>query len=502
MISQPLITLALLGTNRGGSAVPPPPDDALSEIWQAVDWQNPAAAVLHALALTRALQHAGNRTREAPPAAGPAPETSAITVPPAAVDAARRLLSGESPEFLPEWLDQVIACGKTLPARILPEFLTTATKSPALRPAAATLAGERGLWLARRHPEFSWLLESTTPPDTAWDEGTPAERIAWLRHTRTTDPARASTTIASHWKDEDGAMRQAILRLIVPAPHPVDEPWLAAHALGDRRQEIREAAAAALASLPHSAFRQRSLDRARAHLRIERRLLRRTLVVNPPNAFDPAWTTDAIREKPPQGTGEKAWWLRQIIARIPLDDWPILLETDPATLFTLPVDPDWRDTLLLGWIDSATRLPHRALPDHFLPFLAAIDPWPFPTTAKIHLLATLIEPLDPAIRFPTIERVAQALPIIHAIDLLARIATPPPTGQGKKITAIIDQAIHGEMAALTRPQARALAACLPPDAIQGRLELIAKLKEIPTAVESFATALEFRRAMLSHLTKP
>jgi hypothetical protein len=179
-----------------------------------------------------------------------------------------------------------------------------------------------------------------------------------------------------------------------------------------------------------------------------------------------------------------------------------LLEIEPSILFTLPIDPDWRDALLLGWIDSATRLPQRALPEHFLPFLAALDPWPFPSITKNHLLATLIEPLDPAVRFPIIERVVQALPTIHAIDLLARIATPPPPGQGGKITAIIDKSIHGEMAALTRPQARSLAACVPPGAIQGRLEIIAKLKEVPTAIETFATALEFRRTLIQSLSQP
>lgn len=200
-------------------------------------------------------------------------------------------------------------------------------------------------------------LITAAPHDTAWDDGSPAERIAWLRHTRAADPARAAAAIASHWKEEDAAMRQSILRVVVLNPHPEDESWLETHALTDRRQEIREAAAAALVSLPDSAFRRRALERARPHLRIERRLLRRNLIISPPAAFDPAWTAAAIREKPPQATGEKAWWLRQIIAHIPLIDWPDLLEIEPAILFTLPVDPDWRDALLLGWIDSAARRP-------------------------------------------------------------------------------------------------------------------------------------------------
>jgi hypothetical protein len=101
-----------------------------------------------------------------------------------------------------------------------------------------------------------------------------------------------------------------------------------------------------------------------------------------------------------------------------------------------------------------------------------------------------------------IEHIAPSITTHHTLDLLSRIASPPPPGQGGKITAIIDKSIHWELAGLTRPQARALAACDPPDTIQGRLELIAQLKEVPTTVETFATALEFRRTLLQSLTHP
>lgn len=500
MTGDPLITAVLLGSARSPT-LPPAPDPSLDEVWQAIPQENPAAALLHALSLTRCLQRAGAKSQpvSTAPSTLPCPQETGAPLPPAAIDTARRLLAGEFAEFLPEWLRLATAAGKVLPARVLPDFLTAATKNPTLRAAVPTLAGERGFWIARRHPEFSWLLESSTSEENAWDEGAPAERLAWLRQTRAADPARAANAIVSHWKDEDAGMRESILRLVAIQPEPCDEEWLENLALKDRRQEIREPAAAALVSLPDSAFRHRALERVRGSVRIERRLLRRNLILEPPAAFNPAWAADGIREKPPQGTGEKAWWLRQIIAQIPLDELPELLGIDSAALFTLPVDPDWRDTLIFGWIDSSTRLPLRSLPDHFLPFLATLDPRPVSIPPRETLIAPLITRLPMEERFLHLDRIAAHLPAPAMLEVLIHCASCPTPGTGRASLAVIDAAIPVLFRSLTRPQARALAACIPADGIQPRLEAISRLKEVPTAIETFATAIEFRRSLIQSL---
>jgi hypothetical protein len=501
MTTDPLISAALLGTARS-PVLPPAPDHPLTEIWQAIPRENPSAALLQALALTRGLHRAGvtsGSRADSPPA--PCPPETRNPLAPAAIDSARRLLAGDFPELLAEWLHHATAAGKILPARVLPEFLTAATRNQALRDAVPRLAGERGFWIARRHPGFSWLLESAAVADTAWDEGAPAERLAWLRQTRAADPTRAATAIVSHWKDEDAGMRESILRLVAEQPDPCDQEWLENLALRERRQEIRDNASAALMNLPDSAFRRRALDRARGIVRVERRLLRRMLHIKPPSSFDPEWAADGIKEKPPQGTGEKAWWLRQMIAMIPIDDWPGLLECDAAALFPLPIDPDWRDPLLLGWMDSARRLPARSLPGSFLPFIAALDPWPSTVISKGHLIGTLLDAMEPGPRFKVLDRLMKDFPIHLALDLIARAGagTAPPPGEGRVMLEIIDKAVLTESAALTRPQARALAACIPPAGIQSRLLAIAKLPNLTAATEEFATTLEFRQSMLAHL---
>ena len=194
-------------------------------------------------------------------------------------------------------------------------MLAAAAKNPALRAAVPALAGERGLWIARRHRNYAWMLEGTAVDENAWDDGDPAERLAWLRQTRAADPSRAAAAIAAQWSGEDASMRESILRIIGESPQACDEPWLEGLALKDRRQEIRELAATALSDLPDSGFQSRAVARVRGRVKIERRFLKRVIAIDPPAAFDPAWAADGIKEKPPQGIGEKAWWLRQMIAR-------------------------------------------------------------------------------------------------------------------------------------------------------------------------------------------
>ncbi len=501
MTADPLFSAALLGTARMTS-LPPAPDPLLEDSWNAISLENPAAAVLQALALTRALRRAGTRSLEAPTVSGACPPEPRAELSAASIDAVMRLLKGEFPEVLPEWLRLASASGRVVPPRSLPELLTAAKKDRSLRPAVRDIAGERGLWIARRHVEFSWLLEEAAVDDSAWNDGQPAERLAWLRQTRATDPTRAAAEITAHWPGEEGTMREAILRLIVESPQPCDEGWLEELALKDRRQEARDLAATALSCLTGSTFRNRALARLKERVKVERRLLKRVIAVEPPSVFDPAWAADGIKEKPPQGTGEKAWWLRQMIALVPLDDWPELLGISESDLFTLARDPDWQEPLLLGWLDSARRLPARALPRQFLPFLTTLDPWPNAAIAPGPMLSLLLDALPAAQRFNVLDGIAKKLAVPLALGLLVRCAEAPPPGTGKVILAVLDQALSTIPTPFGRHQSRALAICVPHEGIQPRLEVLAKLSELSPAAEEFATTLEFRRSLLPHFQIP
>ena len=501
MMNDPLLSAALLGTARL-TTLPPAPDPAIEPTWQAIDMTHAAAAVLQALAVTRAMKRAGVKALAAPEATDACPEESRPELPAAAVDAGMRLLKGEYPELLPEWLRLAGQSGRVAPARVLPELFAAASKDRALRPAIRGITGERGLWIAKRRQEFAWLLEDSAVPDHAWDDGLPAERIAWLRQTRAVDPERAATAITAQWAGEEPAMRENIVRLVAASPHSCDERWLEDLALKDRRQDTRDLAAAALSQIESSAFRHRALERVRGLVKIESRQLKRVITVEPPAAFDPKWTSDGLKEKPPQGTGEKAWWLRQAVALIPLADWPFLLDCAPEDVFSLAIDSDWRDALLLGWIDSARRLPSQAMAAHSLPFLAKCDPWPNAAMPKHLVIASILDAMPGGPRMIALDGIATLLPPLVVLDLLARIGEAPPPGTGKDLLVLLDQTVTAIPTSVTRPQARALAVCVPSDDIRSRLEFLAKLPELSPAAEEFATTLEFRRSLLSHFATP
>ncbi|MCU0751220.1 MAG: DUF5691 domain-containing protein [Akkermansiaceae bacterium] len=501
MTQDPLIAAALLGSARM-AVMPPAPAPSLEGTWQAIPVENPSTGILHGLAILRTLHRAGMKSSADDASSDPCPPETKEAFPPAAVDLLKRLLAGEFPEVLPECLHLASMSQRIVPARVLPELLKAASKHPALREIIPALAGERGRWMARKHPEFSWILETSTVPENAWDDGLPAERIAWLRQTRGIDPSIAAAAIASQWSGEDPAMRESILRVIGESPQSCDEEWLENLALKDRRQEVRGLAAVALVQIEGSGFRQRAHERLRNHVKIERRLLKRFIIPHPPTTYDPAWAADGIKEKPPQGTGERAWWLQQIIANVPIADWPELLACKPDDLFHLPIDKDWQDPLLLGWIEAARRIPSRSMAERLIRFFNQLSPRPIAIPPSEYLMSVLFETMTVTSRFALLEEMAKDFPTPLLLDLLAACRQAPPSGKGHAILAQLDAAIPVYFRNLTRPQARALAVCIPQDGIQQRLESLAKLSELPPAAEEFATVLEFRKSLISHFTIP
>ena len=117
-------------------------------------------------------------------------------------------------------------------------------------------------------------------------------------------------------------------------------------------------------------------------------------------------------------------------------------------------------------------------------------------------MAGLLDALAITARFAALDGLARDLTVPRALDLLARGGEPPPPGTGKAILGVLDQALATIPTPFARPQARALAVCVPHDGIQPRLEKLAKLAELSAAAEEFATTLEFRRSMISHFTTP
>jgi len=115
---------------------------------------------------------------------------------------------------------------------------------------------------------------------------------------------------------------------------------------------VRTAAAAMLRRLPGSAHAARAAARVVPLVRVERRRLRRVLVVDLPEV-DPGNRDDRALPPAPSGTGARVWLLRHLVLATPLRTWEEALDAGPDELVALPVADDLRGQLRAGWLGAA-----------------------------------------------------------------------------------------------------------------------------------------------------
>ena len=498
-----ITSAALLGTARM-SEFPAPPHDALSAPWEKLQQlKDSSTALLQAAVLEKIATQAGLLPLTGVTTPEPCPDDEQTCTPPAAVHAVYRILDGEFSQNLQEWLTAAASANFIAPPRLLPALLDRGSREKTLRPFITAVAGKRGQWLAKEHKQWAWLLsqqlnETQPIPDDAWETGEPAERQAWFRQNRATDPAKAAVIIQKEWKSESPDSRDAITSLVAESPSSHDLPWLENLALTERRQSIRQSACRALIQLPESDYHQRAVKRAAQLLSIKRKGLKKTVTLTPPEDFDPAWENDGIKEKPPRGVGKKAWWSQQIIALIPLNLWPQLLGHDNP--FKLPVDPEWVEPILLGWIDAARANPS---PEHLTPLLKSAlsqDKKTFPVFQKITLsLPELFTSFDAPRQLDLLEHLAQHIGTSEILHLLMRLKPTVRAKDHPLLQKMLSAWWKDKNSTINRPEATALASCIEPSAIPNFLLTISQLPDLSTAVEEFARTLEFRQTYLPHL---
>ncbi|HST87201.1 MAG TPA: DUF5691 domain-containing protein [Ktedonobacterales bacterium] len=374
-----------------------------------------------------AVYRLAGRLPEALPADPPAP-APAETLPvcsPGAAELLRQLLSGRNADLLPEALERMRAAGLRLPPDLLSLALRSREREP--RQALVHVLGARGRWLAAQNTAWSWvaqtLVESaeTLPDDaeTIWQEGTTAERLGVLRQLRAVDPARGREWLAAVWKQEKADTRAALIETFAAGLGSDDEAFLEA-ALDDRAAAVRDTARSLLARIPTSAFTARMRARADAALVYKNG----ALDAKPPTALEKDAIRDGITEKPPRGTGEREWWLAQIIRAVPPSHWVRRFGAGPDTLIAATAASKWRSTILANWTQAAVSFDDT-------PWIAPL--WSFwlqPAPKKEDVdrdgLRALLAP-----RLPPAEREAWALAALadpggkHQPDLDATLAVLP-----------------------------------------------------------------------------
>jgi hypothetical protein len=236
--------------------------------------------------------------------------------------------------ILPEWLTLANRMGGRLPPEMVPALLDAGQGADPrdLR----QVAGPLGAWLAQHNPDWAWI--SPGPADaagkdwtrhavaSAW-EGGDLDRLATFAAYRAAHPAEAREFLQDVWSDEPPSTRAALVEAFDTGLSLDDESFLD-HLLGDRRKDVRVAAAGLLSKLPGSRLMEVSEAKALSQVRIRGRR-RLTLHVEP----------DGVEES---------------VAATRLAAWPDHLHKDPVTLVEM-AQRSGASGLIRGWAAAAVR---------------------------------------------------------------------------------------------------------------------------------------------------
>lgn len=252
---------------------------------------------------------------------------------------------------------KIAAAGRHLPHRLLPRALECGRRSVALRPSLLRVLGRRGAWLAAQNDAWSFAAGSGSTDvldQDVWQHGSLDQRRLYLVALRQQDAAKARDLVREAMSTEGAKERSAFIECLGTALSHEDEDLLEA-TLADKSKEVRQLAARLLSTLPQSRYAQRLAGYVAPLLKSEKKLLRGTVItLEAPAAYDAAWKADLIEEAKPKGhgMGERAWWLYQIVQRVPLSWWEAQTGMKPAECLAWAQKSDWKDELLQGWAEA------------------------------------------------------------------------------------------------------------------------------------------------------
>ena len=362
-----LTQMAVVGTARAtGSLNADHPADVLVS-----GFEEDRETSLLLLAACRSIhEHAGRVATETPPDLEPAPKEPHQVV---SSKLEALFLTALEPSFdriLLEVAPRMRDLGLVLPHGILADVLSL--KPGEVRDALEPVLGTRGVWLAASHPRGAWVRErqvhgiqaqgDVQELERIWHEGTLIERVSALRTWRARDPARSRELALTDLAREKADDRARILEAFEIGLTNADEDALE-NLLDDRSQKVRSVVAGLSMKLAGSAFLERRRRHAERILALETRAGEEVLFCSPPQELDDEAVRDSLRQKPPQGTGKRAFYTSQILGFVHPNHFCDLFGKSPGALLQATSKDRFQDTILLAW---TTFLQDRDAPDHDL----------------------------------------------------------------------------------------------------------------------------------------
>ncbi|MCA9805804.1 MAG: hypothetical protein KC777_27730 [Cyanobacteria bacterium HKST-UBA02] len=367
---EKLVTIALLGTQ----AQPPVEVREGGELGRRLEQvlsredRSPESRVLDAAALVFVHDRAGLVLPSSPLDAVNTGEEDAGPVLSEQSAAHLARVMEDFPVLFGSWLAAVADSGYRIPHENLPDLLDFLAKNYKRKNSlpfdqVEKVIGKRGLWLVGLNPEWSSLRSSlggivSIDDDEIFQVGAFAERLAYLETLRDADPDRARAMLESTWSEEATSEKAGFLKKLAHNLGPGDEAFLEL-ALADKRKEVRQVASSLLSLLPDSAFSKRMNGRLGEFVEFKKGIFGKKIEVKLPDGLSSDLKKDGLTARQDAGLGEKAGIVSQVLSFV---DPQWIVETsgfDPDTLVKLSQDNEWRQALLLGFVEASVRHRHQ-----------------------------------------------------------------------------------------------------------------------------------------------
>ncbi len=240
-----------------------------------------------------------------------------------------------------EWMEEAQRRKRVAPSQVLVRLLELA---PKLGPTLTQVLGERGKWLAT-------LMDVEIPE---------------VREPETSSALRAR--LAAEFDDLDWKERAARVAKLRSGLSEDDEPLLD-RALTDRRKEVRERAWELLCALPESSPSRQLAGLGCTLFRVEKRLLKKSLEVVPPNPEDLPKALPRTSKR--WELGPRALALFDVVRFTPPTAWQSLLP--PEAFIDLAVKSEYAKAVFYGVQEAAIRFENSTWLDALGKFPSSLD---------------------------------------------------------------------------------------------------------------------------------
>jgi hypothetical protein len=358
-----LTRIAVVGTSRASGIAPLDEEHPADSLLMGLTSSDTESAFLLRAGVQAVFAAAGRMAEPNVTAVDIAPAETMRTPGVRLLGILQNAMASDSKDLFGEMLRQMAAGNLHLPHELLPEALSVSDSI--LREQIIPVLGERGRWLSRFNPQWSWVhdgIETLTATDRErlqqiWDEGAIAERCRVLATWRQSDPANARDELAKTIAQESADHRGRLIGELETGLTPADEEFLE-KCLDDRSSGVRQIAAELLSRLSESALSLRMRDRANTMLTAAKTgIIFKTLKVtcSPPESIDKTWERDGISQKPPGGLGKRAFWAESVLRAVPPGHWVRHLGAEPAALIEAVREDTFGQSVLLGWSRACVR---------------------------------------------------------------------------------------------------------------------------------------------------